>query len=361
MSRRAWIVFAGVSALWGAPYLLIKIAVHDLSPTVIACSRTAIGAIALLPLAQRSGAVRPIRDRWRWLLLLAAVEMAVPFTLITAGERHIASSLAGILVSAAPLFVALFAIRVAPAERPRGVAVFGLVAGFAGVVVLLGAHVSGNGSEFLSAGAVLLAAALYAAAGHVLRARFADAPPIGVMSVVMALAALILAIPAAASLPSSFPSLPTCAAVLGLGVGCTGLAFLGFATLTKGGGRRPRVSGGLRRAGVRGRARCRSPIGTGVLDDLRRDGPDPRRFMGGGPPPRASRAGGSAQRLDERKRVEQQVGADLRREPGAGRNRHVDGHDPAAWVGSQRRAAPVVDRHRHAARRVGEQNRPHMG
>jgi drug/metabolite transporter (DMT)-like permease len=233
VSRRAWIVFAGVSALWGAPYLLIKIAVHDLSPTVIACSRTAIGAIALLPLAQRSGAVRPIRDRWRWLLLLAAVEMAVPFTLITAGERHIASSLAGILVSAAPLFVALFAIRVAPAERPRGVAVFGLVAGFADVVVLLGAHVSGNGSEFLSAGAVLLAAALYAAAGHVLRARFADAPPIGVMSVVMALAALILAIPAAASLPSSFPSLPTCAAVLGLGVGCTGLAFLGFATLTK--------------------------------------------------------------------------------------------------------------------------------
>jgi drug/metabolite transporter (DMT)-like permease len=160
VSRRAWIVFAGVSALWGAPYLLIKIAVHDLSPTVIACSRTAIGAIALLPLAQRSGAVRPIRDRWRWLLLLAAVEMAVPFTLITAGERHIASSLAGILVSAAPLFVALFAIRVAPAERPRGVAVFGLVAGFAGVVVLLGAHVSGNGSEFLSAGAVLLAVAL---------------------------------------------------------------------------------------------------------------------------------------------------------------------------------------------------------
>ena len=87
-------MFAGVSALWGAPYLLIKIAVHELSPTVIACSRTAIGAIALLPLAQRSGAVRPIRDRWRWLLLLAAVEMAVPFTLITAGERHIASSLA---------------------------------------------------------------------------------------------------------------------------------------------------------------------------------------------------------------------------------------------------------------------------
>ena len=233
MSRRAWIMFAGVAALWGAPYLLIKLAVHDLSPAVIACARTAIGALALLPLAIRSGALTPVRGRWRWLLLLAAVEMAMPFTLITAGERHIPSSLAGILVSSAPLFVALFAVWVAPAERPRGIAQLGLVAGFAGVVVLLGAHLGGSSAGLESAGAVLLAAALYAVAGHILRARFADAPPIGVMSLVMAFAAMILVIPAAASLPSNPPSAQTWAAVLGLGIGCTGIAFLGFATLTK--------------------------------------------------------------------------------------------------------------------------------
>lgn len=237
MSRRGWLVFAVVSVLWGVPYLLIKIAVGDLSPPVIVFARTAIGAAALLPLAVRSGSLRGLRGRRRWIVVLGAVEMAAPFLLITAGERHIASSLAGILIASAPLFVALIglaraSVSGAPGHRLDRGAAAGLGAGFVGVIVLLGVDVSGGGAALAASGAVLLAAVLYAISAHVLSARFAGVSPIAVMSCVMAAAALMLAVPAAVSLPSRAPSLGAVLAVLGLGVGCTGVAFAGFAALT---------------------------------------------------------------------------------------------------------------------------------
>jgi drug/metabolite transporter (DMT)-like permease len=232
VDRRAALVFMLVSALWGAPYLLIKIAVGGLSPELIVFARTAVGALVLLPLAARTGRLEGLRPRWRWLMLLGAIEMAVPFTLITAGERHIPSSLAGILVASAPLFVALIAVRISPAERPRGAGLLGLAAGFAGVVVLLGLDVRGGGAALVASFAVLLAAVLYAIAAHVLNARFRDVSPIGVMGAVMAFAALILLIPSALSLPSSAPTAGELFAVLGLGIGCTAVAFVGFASLT---------------------------------------------------------------------------------------------------------------------------------
>lgn len=231
MSRRAWLVFALVSVLWGVPYLLIKIAVGSLSTPVIVCGRTAIGAAALLPLAARGGRLREVLARWPWLIVLGALEMAAPFTLITAGERRIASSLAGILVASAPLFVALIAVRVAPEERPRGWSVVGLVAGFAGVIVLLGLDVSSSAGALAGSGAVLLAAIMYAMSAHVLNARFAGVAPVAVVACVMAVAAVMLAVPAAVSLPSRAPSAGAAAAVIGLGVACTGCAFAGFASL----------------------------------------------------------------------------------------------------------------------------------
>src|SRR3954468_24229054 len=82
VSRRAWIAFAAVSVLWGIPYFLIKVAVEDTSPLFVAWSRIAIGAAVLAPIAWRVGAFRGVRERWRWVLFFAIVELAIPFTLI---------------------------------------------------------------------------------------------------------------------------------------------------------------------------------------------------------------------------------------------------------------------------------------
>src|SRR5262245_57330614 len=106
VTRRAWILFAAVSVLWGIPYLLIKVAVDDgISPTFLACARCTIGALVLLPFAWRAGALRGLRERWRWLLAFAVVELAIAWPLLGAGEKRVSSSLAAILIATVPLIV----------------------------------------------------------------------------------------------------------------------------------------------------------------------------------------------------------------------------------------------------------------
>ena len=110
MNRRNLILLLALAALWGASYLFIKIGLDDLSPAGIVFTRTALAALVLMPFAIRSGGMAPLWRRVPGVCALAAVQVAGPFLLISAGEQHIASSLAGILVASAPIFTAIFAI-----------------------------------------------------------------------------------------------------------------------------------------------------------------------------------------------------------------------------------------------------------
>src|ERR671917_782922 len=104
MTARGWALFAAVSVIWGMPYLFIKIAVDELSPSLVAWSRLALAAAVLLPVAWKLGALRGLGARWRILTAFAAVEMAVPWPLLGFGEIHVSSSFAAILVATVPLF-----------------------------------------------------------------------------------------------------------------------------------------------------------------------------------------------------------------------------------------------------------------
>ena len=164
MSTRAWLMFAAMSFLWGIPYLFIKIAVDEgLSPAFVSWARVLLAAVVLLALAARAGLLSQLRGRGRWLLAYAVLEIAVPFPLIAAGEQRIDSSLAAIIIAAAPLMVAVLALRFDPAERAHGSRLVGMLVGFSGVVVLIGVDVAGSTDELLGALAVLLAALGYAA------------------------------------------------------------------------------------------------------------------------------------------------------------------------------------------------------
>jgi drug/metabolite transporter (DMT)-like permease len=139
MSRRAWLAFSAISLIWGVPYLLIRIAVRDgVTPAALSWARVTLGAALLLGLAWRAGTLHTLRGRWRWLLAYAVAEIAIPFPLIAAGEVHVPSSLAAIIVASVPLIGALLALRYDHAERPTPVRALGLVVGFAGVVALVG-------------------------------------------------------------------------------------------------------------------------------------------------------------------------------------------------------------------------------
>jgi drug/metabolite transporter (DMT)-like permease len=165
------------------------------------------------------------------LLGYALVEIVVPFPLIAAGEQHVSSSLAAILIAAVPLFIALLAIRFDPEERATGRRLVGLVVGLAGVVVLMGIDVAGNTDELLGAGAILVAALGYAIGPMLLKAKLSELDPRAMMGASLALAALVLTPLAALAPPEVSPSGDVIASLLVLGIVCTALAFVIFGAL----------------------------------------------------------------------------------------------------------------------------------
>lgn len=232
MSRRAWLLFVAVSFLWGIPYYFIKVALDGgVAPLTVALVRVAIGAAVLLPLAVARGELRGLVSRWRPLVAVAVLDVAGPFVLVAVAEQTVSSSVAGILVSSTPLFVALLALRTDPSERFSGRRVIGLVLGFAGVAVLFG--VDWLGSEGFSGGALLvvLASLGYAAATLIVKRCLADLPPVGVTTVTLGLSVVLLAAPAAAAAEAFRPRPAVLLTLLVLGAACTGAAFLAYYAL----------------------------------------------------------------------------------------------------------------------------------
>ena len=232
MSARAWAAFAAVSILWGIPYLFIKIAVGGgVPPVFLAWARVVLGTIVLLVLAHRAGVLRSVRGRLGTVAIYAILEIAIPFPLISAGERHVSSSLAAILIAAVPMIVALLAMRFDHAERVTGTRLVGLVIGFAGVVALVGVDVAGNADELLGAGAILLAAVGYAAGPMVLNRRLGDLDPRATMAAALVVAAIVLAPAALLAPPTATPGADALVAIVVLGLFCTAAAFVFFGAL----------------------------------------------------------------------------------------------------------------------------------
>ena len=225
MTRRGWWLFLALSVIWGLPYLLIRVAVRELTPATLVFLRTTIGALLLLPVLLRSGKVRLLLPRWRWILLFTVVEVAVPWWLLSDAERRITSSLSGLLVASVPLLGALLS-RFTGAHEPLGPRrAAGLALGFAGVVALAGLDLSGDALAILQ---MTLVVAGYALGPLIVSRRLADLPSLDVVAVSLGACALFYAPVAIAQLPATMPSSAVLVAVALLGVFCTAIAFLLF-------------------------------------------------------------------------------------------------------------------------------------
>ena len=232
MSPRAWIAFAAVSTLWGIPYLFIKIAVDDgISPGFLAWVRVVLGGAVLLGLASAGGLLAPLRGRWGWLALFAVIEIVIPFPLIAAGEQHVDSSLAAIIVAAAPLFVALLALRFDDDERVSGARLGGLLLGLVGVVALVGIDATGSTDELLGAAAILLSAFCYAVGPMILKRKLSDLDPRASMGAALAIAAIVLTPAAVLAPPSATPSAEAVVSLAVHGIFCTAAAFAFYGAL----------------------------------------------------------------------------------------------------------------------------------
>jgi drug/metabolite transporter (DMT)-like permease len=222
-------LFAAMGVIWGIPYLLIKVAVSELSPAVLVLGRTAIGAVLLLPLAAARGSLAPLRRPWRCVVLFAVVEVALPWLLLSDAERRLSSSLSGLLVAGVPIVGALLAWLTQSDDRLDAGRALGLVVGFLGVAVLVGFDVSGG--EWWAVAEVGLVAVGYATGPLIVARRLSRVPGEGVVAASLAMTALLFAPVALTQLPRAAPSPDVVGAVAILGVVCTALAFLLFFAL----------------------------------------------------------------------------------------------------------------------------------
>jgi drug/metabolite transporter (DMT)-like permease len=224
MSRRAAALFAGLCVVWGIPYFMIKIAVLEISPFVLVLARTSLAALVLLPLALSRGALRPVLRRWRPLLVFSAVEIAIPWFLLSDAERHLTSSLTGLLVAAVPLVGVGIALLRPDGDRLGPVGLAGLLLGLLGVAALVGLDV--RGAE-VGAVAEMAGVAVGYALGPVILSRwFADTPGLGVTTASLAICALVYVPLAALAWPARMPSGKVLASIVALAVVCTSVAFL---------------------------------------------------------------------------------------------------------------------------------------
>jgi drug/metabolite transporter (DMT)-like permease len=215
--------------IWGIPYLFIRVAVSELSPATLVFLRTGIAALILVPVALSRGALRPILARWRPLLAFAAIEIGIPWFLLSSAEQKISSSLTGLLISAVPLVGTMIAPILGNRDRIGRTGICGLLLGLVGVAAIVGLDL--RATSLVPLGEIALVVIGYALGPAILARYLSDLPSVSVIAASLALCALVYAPVAALQWPSSVPHTSVVASVLVLAVVCTALAFLVFFAL----------------------------------------------------------------------------------------------------------------------------------
>ena len=228
MTRRGWLLFALMCVIWGSPYLLIKVAVEELSPAMLVLARTAIAALLLLPIAAVRSELRPLLPYWLPVLAFAAIEIALPWLLLGVAEQSISSSLTALLIAGVPLVGAVIARTTGARERLGVQSALGLVLGLVGVAAIVGLNLEGGPLPIAAVGVVAIC---YAVGPVILQRHLAGVPALGVIAASLGVTALVYVPIAAFSVPDAMPSAEVVGSVLGLAVACTAVAFLFFFAL----------------------------------------------------------------------------------------------------------------------------------
>jgi drug/metabolite transporter (DMT)-like permease len=223
---RVALVLLGV--LWGGGFLFIRIAVPAFGPVALVDLRVLVAGLVLLLWAAVRGEIPPFWRRWREYLVLGALNVALPFTLIAWAALTVSASLSSIMMATIPLFTAPIAAIQLKESVSRRQAI-GLAVGFIGVALLVGLGPLPLTPSFGAAvGALLGAAVLYALGGIYTARRFTGASPVE-STIGQQFGAFVLLLPfTLVMLPTAPPPLSAVVALLILAVFSSVLAYLLF-------------------------------------------------------------------------------------------------------------------------------------
>jgi drug/metabolite transporter (DMT)-like permease len=228
------VLFLAMGLIWGVPYLLIKIAVEEISPSLLVLARTLLAGLLLLPLAASRGHLRPLLPYWRPIAAFAAIEICLPWLLLGVAEQRLSSSLTGLLIAGVPLVGASLvwlggAKLTGDEDRPDLRRFLGLLVGLAGVGALVGFEVGAGDASAVVAIAVV--AVCYAVGPMILARWLSHLPGLGVITASLLLTAAVYLPIGLAQAPDAWPPADVVWSVVGLAVVCTALAFVVFFAL----------------------------------------------------------------------------------------------------------------------------------
>jgi drug/metabolite transporter (DMT)-like permease len=230
MGPLEWLLLVALSVLWGGSFFFVEVALIELPPFTVVLARVALAALALLLIVLASGHPLPRSPRlWGAFVVMGALNNLIPFSLIVWGQTRIGSGLASILNATTPLFTVVLAHLLTRDERLTPGRLAGVLAGLAGVAVMIGPEaLAGLGSQVLGKLAVLGGALSYALAG-IFGRRFCTTPPlVTALGQVSASTLLILPLALLADRPWTLPQpgLATIGALAGIALLSTALAYV---------------------------------------------------------------------------------------------------------------------------------------
>jgi drug/metabolite transporter (DMT)-like permease len=226
-----------LALIWGASFMFIKVADRQLSPATLIMGRLGLAAVTLAAIVPFAVGTREtlaeLRANAGWLVVVALVNTAIPFWLLSWGETRIQSGLASILQAAVPIFNALLSFVFFREVKVVGVKLAGVVVGFVGVALLVGAQPQG---KVLGALAVVGMALCYGLGGLFAGRHLSNVEPLVVGLASTAIAAVLAAPAGVVQAIGTSIGWKAVVSVVVLGVVGTALAYLLYFGLVRNAG-----------------------------------------------------------------------------------------------------------------------------
>lgn len=229
MTPRGWFLLISLGIIWGLPYLFIKIAVEDFSPTSLVFLRVFLAAIVLIPIVTYKKQWHTLKGHWRWVVIFALIEMAFSWTALNWAEQSVTSSFAALFIATVPAVTAILARLLGMDDRLTGTRLVGLGVGFLGVGLLVGLDLTG--SSLLAIAALALTVFCYAMGPIIIDRKLSGPPSLAVIAASMVFNSIIFAPLAILTWPTEPIPASAWGSVVVLGTLCSAVAFIIFFAL----------------------------------------------------------------------------------------------------------------------------------
>ena len=225
-----WALFISLALIWGSSFLLMAIGLDAFHPGVVTLLRVVLGA-SILALIPKARATKIDREDRHHIVVLAAIWVAIPFTLFPIAQQWIDPAIAGMLNGATPIFTALLA-TVLLRSLPGPLQIAGLVIGFAGILAIALPSAGGDATAAIGVILVILATVGYAVSLNMvppLQQKYGSLP---LMARILRVATIMVLPFGIVGMADSSFAWPSFLAVSAVGVLGTGLAFVLMGNLT---------------------------------------------------------------------------------------------------------------------------------